>query len=284
MVKTLLKNISLALTDYQLAFIMFIFRHRYVPNFKSPRSFNEKINYLRLYNRNSLRSLIADRLKVRDYIKSKTSQCSFPKIYWHGVDFTPEVWKSLPEKFVIKANHGSKMVKIIDKKDSDYEEIKLLTDCWLKSDYAKYGREWWYKNLEKYLLVEEKLEVDGDVPNDFKFFVCSGNVEIVQRDVDRFKEHKRVLYNRNFEFINAGFTIPSDDTKIIAKPKPLDLAINIAEQLGADFDFIRVDFYLCNDKVYFGELTNAPGNGFERITPRSFDFYMGSKLPEKILK
>lgn len=283
MVKTLLKNISLALTDYQLAFIMFIFRHRYVPNFKSPRSFNEKINYLRLYNRNSLRSLIADRLKVRDYIKSKTSQCSFPKIYWHGVDFTPEVWKSLPEKFVIKANHGSKMVKIIDKKDSDYEEIKLLTDCWLKSDYAKYGREWWYKDLKRFLIVEEKLEFEGDVPPDYKFFVCNGRVEMIQLDLDRFKIHRRNLYDRDFNLLDVELTIPSDKTKAVIKPESFEIAINIAEQLGTDFDFIRVDLYLLQNKVYFGELTNAPCNGIIRITPKSFDYYLGSKLPEKIL-
>jgi len=277
----LLKKLSTLLSDYQLAYIMFIIKNRYIPNFKKPRSLNEKINYIKLYNRNPLREMIVDRLKVREYIQKKSSECLLPKIHWSGIEFSKEIWNKLPNQFVIKANHGSKMIEIVDKREDSYEELKSKTIKWLKKDYSKFGREWIYENLEKYLIVEEKLELNGDIPPDFKFFVCSGKVEMVQLDLDRFSTHARNIYTRDFKLMDATL-FHNNSTEIVEKPKCYDKALLIAEELAIDFDFIRADLYLIDDKVYFGELTNTPGNGFEKFNPIALDFDLGSKLPTKI--
>jgi len=279
----LLKKISRILSDYQIAYIMFIIKHGYIPNFKNPRSLNEKINYIKLYNRNPLRAMVVDRLKVREYVSEKSPRCYLPKIYWSGKSFTKDTWDSLPNEFVLKANHGSKMTLIVNKSIDDYDTVKLETEAWLKKDYSKFGREWIYENLEKYLIVEEKLEFNGDIPPDYKFFVCSGKVEMVQLDLDRFSQPSQNIYTKDFQLMDATL-FHKKSNEIIEKPKCYDDAVQIAEELAVDFDFIRVDLYLIDDKVYFGELTNTPGNGFRKFNPKELDFELGSKLPAKIIR
>jgi len=278
--KRILKKLSLVLSDYQIAYLMFVCKQRYLPNFHHPRSLNEKINYIKLFNRNPLRSLIADRVKVRDYVAQRCPGCSFPDMLWHGAHFDRLVWDALPGTFVIKANHGSNMTRMVDRGKVAFDEIKRETDSWLKKEYARYSREWVYYDLEKYLIAEEQLCQDGSAPADFKFFVLNGRVEFVQVDLERFSAHRRNLYTRDFVRIDAQYMFPSTDD--IPKPDTFDRAIEIAEKLSADFDFIRVDLYLIEGKIYFGELTNTPGNGLERIRPKSFDFEMGGRLPDRI--
>lgn len=259
---------------------MFVFKHKYFPRFSKPRSLNEKIQYIKLFNRNPLRSLIVDRLKVRDYVSGKSPDCKLVNILWAGVGFTQQVWESLPETFVIKANHGSKMTMVVDKSKDSFDDVLTKVSAWLKKDYSKLGREWVYQDLEKYLIVEEKLEIDGEVPPDFKFFVLNGRVELVQVDLARFSSHRRNLYSRDFVKLDATLAYP--DTDATRKPVAYDKALKIAEQLSVDFDFIRVDLYLVGSDVYFGELTNTPENGYGKFTPTSLDFELGSKLPATI--
>lgn len=273
----MLKKISLLLSDKQIAFLMFMVKHKYLPHFSKPRTLSEKIQYIKLFNRNSLRSLIVDRLKVRDYVIEKSPDCKLVDILWSGTAFNGHVWESLPQTFVIKANHGSKMTMVVDKLRHSFDDVFIKTSAWLKKDYSKLGREWVYQDLEKYLIVEKKLEIDGDVPPDFKFFVLNGHVELVQVDLARFSSHRRNLYSRDFVKLHAKLAYP--DTEATPKPVAYDKALTIAEQLSDGFEFIRVDLYLVGNEVYFGELTNTPGNGFEKFTPKSLDFELGSKLP-----
>jgi hypothetical protein len=280
----LLKEASLILNDKILVIIMCIFKLGYIPHLKKPRSLNEKINYLKLYNRNPLRCMITDRLKVREYVLTKCPEIKFSKIYWHGIDFDNNVWNSLPDKFVLKANHGSGMVKIVNKEIMTFTKIVPVIKKWLKLDYSRYGREWFYKNLDKFIIAEELLIENSYnfTPMDFKYFVLNGKATFVQVDINRFTNHKRNLYSEKFEKIKTLLLYPLGDD--IEKPIAFDKAVSMAEQLAVDFDFIRVDLYLINDEIYFGELTNMPGNGFERFIPKAFDFEMGKKLPDKILR
>jgi hypothetical protein len=273
-----LKQVSLVLPDYWLAYLYFVVRHRYLPNFKRPRSLSEKIGYVKLFNNNPLRRKISDRLWVRGYVAEKADDCKLINLIWTGDDFSEAVWNALPDEFVIKANHGAGMVKVVDKKRTSFQEIKHLAEAWLSRGYATLGREWFYKDLHRYLLVEEKLLVDGAVPPDFKFFCLSGNVELVQIDADRFSDHRRSLYSPKFDILDASLRYPKSEYPV-RKPVLFAQAKKIAERLASDFDLVRVDLYVLDEGVYFGELTNAPGNGFERLAPRSLDFELGGKLP-----
>jgi hypothetical protein len=257
--------------------LFFLYKNKYWPNFKKPQSFNEKINYLKLHSKNPLRALVADRLKVRDYILKKAPECELIPILWKGDIFTQEVYESLPQKFVLKANHGSGMVKIVDKTVDDYEVLYMLSEQWKKIDYGKITRQSFYDNIEKIIIVEEFITFKGDVPPDFKFMSFNGKIEFIQIDIDRFSKHTRDIYDSNFNKLNFTLEYPNSN-KTINKPKLFEKSKKIVTQLADDFDFIRVDLYILDDKIYFGELTNTPGNGYDRFIPKDMDFKFGKKI------
>ena len=275
--KKLRRSILKLLPDKIFTYIVFMIKLKYVPNFNEPKSLNEKLNYIKL-NKTlyQLRCMVADRLKVRDYVLNKSENCNLIKNLWAGVDFTKEIWDDLPKRFVLKANHGSGMVSIVNKDQDQFSDIQKLTSEWLKQDYTSRAREWFYADLEKILIVEEFIEFENDVPPDYKFLCMNGKVTMVQVDLDRFKGHLRNLYDREFNRMD-GELIYQQGYKI-EKPPLYEKAIIIAEELSTEFDFIRVDLYLLDDKIYFGELTNIPESGTGKLRPRSLDFKLGEKL------
>ncbi len=274
----LIVKLSNILPDNLFISIVFIKKLKYIPNLRDPRSFNEKLNFIKLNKTNNyyLRCMATDRLKVREYVLLKSPSCNLVKILWHGKIFTSDVYKNMPNRFVIKASHGSGMVYIANKNIDCYEKLFLITQEYLQTDSHPKGLEWFYTNLDKYLIIEEFLEFQGDVPPDFKFFVFNGKVELVQVELNRFGNHTLNLYDRSFNKIDATLKFPLGYD--IDKPKLFDQAKKIAEQLSLEFDFIRVDLYILEDKVYFGELTNTPSGGLEPFTPRKLDFDLGKKL------
>jgi len=266
----------LLIPDIYFNKIFFLYKNRYYPNFKEPESFNEKINYIKLYSKNPLRKVIADRLSVREFVKDHAQECKLIKILWYGNTFSKNTYDSLPNKFVIKANHGSGMVLIVDKNNMDFEEVYEISHGWQKINYGAITRQPLYNDLDKILIVEEFLDFGFESVPDYKFMCINGRVEFIQVDFDRFIHHKRNIYNRDFERINVRYEFPvGDDMK---KPKLLNKAIEIAEKLSKDFDLLRVDLYLSDDAIFFGELTNTPDNGYGRFYPKEFDFALGRKM------
>lgn len=260
-----------------LLYVVFIIKHRYIPNFRSPRSFNEKINFIRFNKTNfDLRILVSDRTKVREFVEQNAPECRLIDVLWVGEKITETVWNRLPRRFVVKANHGSGMVLIVDKEKESFSSVLHETQKWLNTDYGSKGREWFYLDLDRKLVIESFLEFSEDVPPDFKFFCFNGRVEMVQVDLDRFKGHKRNLYDREFNRIQGKLLY--DNGADINKPEAFDKGVRISEKLSSKFDFIRVDLYLIEENVYFGELTNIPENGLGRFYPRALDFELGQKL------
>lgn len=265
------------LNDYWYSKFRFIKSHGYIPNFKKPRSFSEKINHIKLYKIDELREKIVDRIWVRDYVKQKAPECKLIENLWVGKEFTKEIWNNLPQEFVIKGNHGSGMVKVVDKNKDNFEQIRQFANIWMSNDYAKVGREWFYNKVEPLIIVEEKLKFNNDVPPDFKFFCFNGQIKMIQVSSEKSINHSINLYDENFnEFKEHLALFPKG--KIIDTPRLFEEGKNIATKLANDFDFIRVDLYILENNVYFGELTNIPGNGFDKYSSKEFDFKLGKKL------
>lgn len=265
--------------DNIFSILAFIIRQKRLPNLISPKSLTDKILLIKLNQKSknsSLRKLAADRIAVRDYVKSKSPNCNLIKMLWSGSELLIDDWESLPDKFVIKANHGSKMVKIVNKSEDSFKSIYDLTQEWLKRDYYKKGREWVYKDTPRTLLVEELLQFSEKVPPDFKFFCLNGKVNFVQVDLDRFNGHCRNIYSKRFDFLDVEYHFPRGYS--IEKPCNFEDAIKISEELSSEFDFVRVDLYLLDDGIFFGELTNFPGNCLESFDNYSFDLEAGSQL------
>ncbi|WP_299997045.1 ATP-grasp fold amidoligase family protein [uncultured Cedecea sp.] len=265
--------------DSFFSILIYIIRQKKLPRIFFPKTLTEKIFYLKLrpnLELSKLRTRVSDRIRVRDYVSQKKQHDILIPLLWTGLNLSKQEWDLLPNKFVVKANHGSKMVSIVDKKNTTYESICDEIKKWQKIDYYKKGREWVYKNLPRTIIIEELLNFENGIPPDYKFFCINGRVEFVQVDLDRFSKHKRNIYTRDFSLTNVKYQFEIGDD--IKKPALYEDAVKIAEQLSTEFDFIRVDLYILEDKIYFGELTNFPGNCLEKFDPSSFDEKMGLKL------
>jgi hypothetical protein len=251
----------------------------YYPNILFPKTFNEKLQRRKLFDRRPLLTLMADKYAVRNYVRERLP-VDFPRLYCVTDNPSDISLKSLPNKFVIKPTHASGWVRIVKDK-SLISEGELRDECtkWLARSYYDVSKEWVYKNIPRRLLVEELLEDGtGDVPRDYKFFVFAGKVQLIQVDIDRFRGHRRNLYDRHWNRLDVRFVY---DTYGGALPRPNSLAemIEYAEMLGDGLEFVRVDFYNLGSRVLFGELTITPENGFGKFIPESFDLYLGGLWP-----
>lgn len=259
--------------DSWFSIIRYIVAHKKLPSLMGTTTFNEFLLNKKIGNiphsEVETRKIISDRLLVREFVSNTNQHVTLVPFLWDGVNFTKDVWDDLPDTFVIKARHGSQMVKVVDKTNSNYDEIYDLTEVWKRHNYYLRGREWIYKDTPRELVVEQFISFGSDVPPDYKFFCSYGHVFIVQVDLSRFDNHKRNIYDRDFNLLPVEYIYGNGEN--IEKPKLFDEAINIAESLSKNFDFIRVDLYILDDEIYFGELTNFPENGLGKFNPKSFD-------------
>jgi len=267
------------LPDKAYANVRYKLERGFFPDLINPVRLTEKIQLLKLFDRNPLRQRVADRIKMRDYVAEKSSSDHLIPILGVYDTFEEEDWRLLPNQFVLKANHGCGFVKIIrDKSSIEFDHIKQITREWQEQDYSTLGREWVYKNLPRSIIAEELLLGEsGDIPRDYKFTCIHGRVEFTQVDIGRFNDQKRNLYDRDFNLLDVKLLYPQFKGEL-EKPAKWDEAVQLAETLAADFDFIRVDLYLVADKIFVGELTNFPGSGFIGFEPDQFDKTLGKKL------
>jgi len=160
-----------------------------------------------------------------------------------------------------------------------------MFDNFFKQSNSSAGREWVYSDVEQKIVIEQLLEDPTQKDNaicDYKFMCFNGNPEYVVYDVDRFTDHKRNIYDLNWNNLNVASDCPCCD-KEIAPPDNLGEMIEVARKLAQDFPAVRVDLYSIGGKIYFGELTFFPWSGYVQYTPDQFDFEAGAKfvLPEK---
>ncbi|GAA1322671.1 ATP-grasp fold amidoligase family protein [Streptomyces sanglieri] len=249
----------------------------YWPNIAAPQTFNEKLLHRKLYTDNDLYALAADKWRVREYVEEKVSDEILNDVY-HVTD-DPETipFDELPDRFVIKANHGCGWnIFVDDKDDADYDEIKAQCADWLDTTYGEQKREYWYQEIEPKIIVEKFIEDDKhDVPRDYKFFVFNGRVEYIEVDFDRFTDHSRRFFDR--DWTPQEFTLEFPLGPAADEPEQLDEMIEIAETIGEDFEAVRVDLYQpTDDEIIFGEITIAHGSGGERFDPIEYDREFGS--------
>jgi len=183
---------------------------------------------------------------------------------------------SFPDKYIVKPTHMSGEILIKDGGALDKKEIKMV-EKWLKQDYSKISREYFYKNLTPKIIIEPLMTYAGEIPFDLKMFTINGICELIEIDSDRFNGHKRNLYDRNFNKLDVKLTFPafSDEAFNFGIH---DEILEVAEKLGLFFPFVRVDLYLTDEGIKFGELSFSPGSGFEHFEPKEF----GTELLQKL--
>ncbi|QOS39364.1 glycosyl transferase [Treponema rectale] len=250
----------------------------YKMNLNVPRSLNEKLNYYKIHYYNPLMSDVVDKVKAKDYVKSKgLEKIIIPTI---GVfDNISEVdISNFPNEFVIKNSMDSGGVYICRNK-ANFSFEKMKEKLLVKNDiFYHNGLQWAletaYKKSENKIIAEELLKTEG-TPWDYKFFCFNGEPRFLFVGSDRDSEVKFDFFDINFNYINVKNGHPHQKNKTISKPKNYDKMLEICRVLSKDFPHVRVDLYNLDGNIYFGELTFYHNAAFSKFKPRKFDFYFG---------
>lgn len=243
-----------------------------------PKTYNEKIQWLKLRDSTRIKGRLSDKYLVRDYVKEMIGgQYLVPlRGVWNSFDEID--FGQLPEQFVLKCTHGSGTNEIITSKaDMDYPALKEQFQHWMGMNYAyACGFEMHYQYITPRIIAEEYLRTsDGSDLRDYKVHVFHGQAKIIQVDIDRMHTHRRNVYTREWEYIPCSILYPTAPEVRVEKPERLDELLRISELLAGDFMYVRVDWYIVSSRVYFGEMTFTHGSGVEPFIPESFNAEMG---------
>ena len=250
-------------------------------NLKEPKTFNEKLQWLKLYDRNPEYTKMVNKYEAKKYVADIIGQEYIISTLGVWDKFEDIEFDKLPKQFVLKPTHTSGNVFICkDKEKINYKQLRKMINKWLKRDYYLVHREWPYKNIKPKIIAEQYMVDDSGMKlKDYKFFCFNGIAQTILVCSNRNGSFK----NTNFYDINWNlqpFTREKhkNSNEQIKKPKNLDEMITVAEKLSKDIPFVRVDLYEINGKVYFGELTFYPSSGFEGFEPEEWDKKLGDML------
>ena len=263
------------------------FRERtgYALDFEQPRTFNAKLQWLKLYDHNPRYTTMVDKLAAKQYVADKIGEeYVIPLLgVWDGFDGIE--FEKLPERFVLKCTHDSGSVVLVDDKGKlDYEKAKSKLDAALSVNYFWMGREWPYKNAQKKIIAEPYMEEPENL-TDYKFLCFNGKPRMIFTCTERFEPDglKVTFFDLDWKKQNFERHYPASGKKI-EKPENLELMIRLAGKLSKGIPFVRVDFYEIHGRVYFGEMTFFPGGGMEEFSPEEWDETLGGwiELPRSL--
>lgn len=248
---------------------------------KNPKTFNEKLQWLKLYDRNPLYTTLVDKFAVKDWVASKVGiKYVIPTL--NVYDSIDEInLAELPKQFVLKTTHYGDSLGVIvckDKEKFDFANAKSRLQKSMELDYYKAGREWPYKNVIRRIIAEEYKEDQFGELRDYKFLCFDGVVKAMFVATDRSTGHVCFDYfDKEFNHLNLVQNHPMYG-KPIAKPQNYEKMIELAEKLSEGFPHVRVDLYNVNGDIYFGEMTFYHYGGMIKFHPEEWDYTFGSWL------
>ena len=244
----------------------------------NPKTFNEKLQWLKLHDRNPLYTTLVDKYEVRKYIADTIGEEYLIPLLGLWDHFNDIDFDKLPNQFVLKCTHDSGGLIICkDKSKLDIKVAKKIINSCLKRNYYWAFREWPYKNV-KPRIIAEKYMVDesGTELKDYKVFCFNGKPKALFVATDRgIHQTKFDFFDTNFNHLPFMQHYPNNTEREITKPKGLEKMLVLAEKLTQDFKHCRADFYDINGQVYFGELTFSHFSGFEPFEPEEWDYKFG---------
>jgi hypothetical protein len=246
------------------------------PNLKKPITFNEKIQWYKIYYRSPIFRQLADKYRVRDYVKEKVGEQYLNELL--GVYKKPSEidFEKLPEKFVLKCVHGSGFNLLVkDKSKLNIEATCKQLRKWQKKNFYNKGKEWSYKNLEPLIVAENFLTDQNGALNDYKFFCFNGEIKFVQVDLERKINDYRCYYDTNWDKLPFYTEKNPFFEGEVEKPETLEDMIHVVKELSKDIPFVRVDLYSVNNKTIFGEMTFYPTNGTKAFLPLEYNRIIG---------
>ena len=250
-------------------------------NFRNPKGFNEKQQWLKVNDRRPEYTQLVDKLAVREHIDSELGKGHlFPLLgVWKAFDDID--FSTLPKQFVLKCNHDSGSTRVINDKDAltkeDFSKLKNSFDARMKENFFYAGREYPYKGIEPYILAEELMTNEQEPQKsieDYKFFCFNGEPKVMFVATDRSTDCKFDFFDMDFNHLDIVNIHPNAD-KPIAKPKMFEEMKEIAAKLSQGMPFVRIDLYELNGIIYFGEYTFFHGGGFRLCEPPEWERRLG---------
>lgn len=253
-------------------------------DFKNPQTYNEKIQWMKVYDTTPLKTRLADKYLVREWVKEKIGEeYLIPNLgVWDSFD---EInFDELPNQFVLKCNHGAGYNIIVkDKSQLDIKVARKKINKWLQEDFAfKNGFEMQYSAIPRKIIAEKYIEnFDNDL-YDYKVWCFNGNAHYIQFLSERNTDGlKMAFYDREWNKQNFVYNYPID-IKEIKRPQNLELLLALAEKLAEGFSHVRVDFYITNEgRIYFGEMTFTSYSGVSHWEPQSTNLMLGQMIKLK---
>lgn len=247
-----------------------------------PVTYSQKIQWLKLYDPNPMRSQLTDKVLVREWIKEKIGEKFLIPVY--GVYDKPEDidFDKLPNSFVIKTNHSSGWnIVVKDKKIFNVKNACKKINKWLSLDYSFWTEyEPHYSKIKRKILVEKYMEDSKGELVDYKFLCFDGKPKFVWVDYDRFSNHRRNVYDMDWN-LQPWSQYTYENYGGGAKPLNFEQMKEVASKLCKGFIHVRVDLYNIDGQIYFGEMTFTNGSGFEQLYPKEYEKKIGDliKLP-----
>ena len=255
------------------------------PDLENPKTFNEKLQWLKLHDRCHNYTTMVDKAEAKDYVaKVIGKEYIIPTLgLWDSFDEID--FDSLPDKFVLKCTHDSGGLVICkDKLLFDKKKTRKKIENCLNSNFYLKHREWPYKNVSRRIIAEKYMVDESGIElKDYKIFCFNGEPRFIEVDYDRFIDHKLNVYDLDWNFIDFYMTSRNDKNIRIPRPKQLNKMLDLARALVKNLVFARIDFYSINENLYFGEITLCPGSGLIDFHPKKYDKIIGEmlQLPKK---
>lgn len=269
-------------------FLYVIFRNKvgYKLNLNNPKTINEKMQWLKLNDRNPLYTQLVDKYEVKKYISELIGgKYVVPTIGVYN-SFDEIDFDELPNKFVLKCTHDSGGLCVCrDKSKLNIKKIKNKIDKSMKRDYWCFTREWQYKNVKPRIIVEEILENKDNTKQleEYDIFCFNGIPKMIMKcvgDRDKGEQRYNSFYNINNELLPFRWGFPSMNiygNEKLDEPKIKEM-INISKKISKNSKFMRVDLHKCNDKIYFNEITFFHWAGLMKFDNRDWDYIIGDYL------
>ena len=263
--------------------LLFLFEMHYWPDLKHPKTFNEKLQWLKLHNRKPEFTTMVDKYAVKKYVADRIGQQYIIPTLGVWDSFDQIDFDSLPNQFVLKTTHGGGGLAVVickDKQTFDKRRAKRILEKSLHSDiYMKY-REWPYKDVPKRIIAEKYMvDESGTELKDYKFFCFNGEPKYMLLVSGRQAGKKRFDYfDLNWNHLPVHDVGCPGAERLPAKPDNFEEMIFIAKKLSKGMTHVRVDFYNINCKIFFGELTFFHWSGFVSYDPHQYDELFGSYI------
>ena len=279
---SVLRRMSFLFKDDELYLkLLYLFELHRWPDLKNPRTFNEKLQWLKLHDRRPEYTTMVDKYAVKDYVAGIIGrEHIIPTLgVWNSFDEID--FDSLPEQFVLKTTHGGGGMAVVickDKDTFDKGKARRVLEKSLKSDIYANFREWPYKDVPRRIIAEQFMSVDGGGLTDYKVHNFNGVPKVILVCRERFGKDPMAESFFNDRWEHMDIKRPGHPNPDVEKPDNLQELLRLAGRLSKDIPFARTDFYTIGGKAYFGEITFYPASGLSPFSPDKYDNILGDWL------